>query len=119
MRRFASVALAGVLIASGSAQMLGAEPSMRTRPHANDLGIWKAYAPRGIHAELNNYDPMGLIGGALIHADCSLNWRDPDSKKLYCFSSGASLMSFQEWPKTNVREATEALEKLKADTPQF
>lgn len=119
MGRFASATIAVVLLAFGSAPMLGGEPNMRTKPHANAVGIWKAYAPRGIHGELNNYDPIGLISGALIHADCSINWRDPDNGKLYCFSSAASLLSFQNWPKANGLKASEAFEKLKASTPQF
>ena len=53
-----------------------------------------------------------------IHADCSLNWRDPDNGKLYCFSSAASLLSFQEWPKTNSRKANEAFERIKKEHPQ-
>jgi hypothetical protein len=94
-----------------------AEQNMRTSPDANSNGIWKAYVPRGMKAELNNYDPIGLIAGALIHADCSLNWRDPDNGKLYCFASAASLLSFQEWPKTNSRKASEALDKLTHPKP--
>ena len=94
-----------------------AEQNMRTSPDANSIGIWKAYVPRGMKAELNNYDPIGLIAGALIHADCSLNWRDPDNGKLYCFASAASLLSFQEWPKTNSRKASEALDKLTHPKP--
>jgi hypothetical protein len=88
------------------------EPSMRTRPDANSIGIWKAYVPHGVKGELDNYDPIGLIAGALIKADCSINWRDPDSGKLYCFASGTSLVYFQDWPKANIRKATEALDKL-------
>ena len=101
------------------APLLAAEPSMRTRPNANEVGIWKAYAPHGIHGELNNYDPIGLIAGALIHADCSINFRDPDNSKLYCFSSGASLLSFQNWPKTNGRKANEAFERMKKENLQY
>ena len=91
----------------------------RSRPDANSIGIWKAYVPRGMKAELNNYDPIGLIAGALIHADCSLNWRDPDNGKLYCFASAASLLSFQDWPKANSRKASDALERMKKEDPQY
>ena len=106
-------------LASGSAPMLAGESSMGTKPNANEVGIWKAYAPRGMKGELNNYDPIGLIAGALIHADCSLNWRDPDNGKLYCFSSSASLLSFQDWPKANSRKASDALERMKKEDPQY
>ena len=56
--------------------------------------------PHDVKGELDNYDPIGLVAGALIKADCSINWRDPDTGKLYCFSSGTSLVYFQDWPKT-------------------
>jgi len=125
MKRFAHFTtriFAAVLylsLASGSAPMLAGESSMGTKPNANEVGIWKAYAPRGMKGELNNYDPIGLIAGALIHADCSLNWRDPDNGKLYCFSSAASLLSFQDWPKANSRKASDALERMKKEDPQY
>ena len=90
---------------------------MGTKPNA-DEGIWKAYTPHGVHGALNNYDPIGLIAGALIHADCSINFRDPDNGKLYCFSSGASLLSFQRWPKANGRKANEAFERMKKEVRQ-
>jgi hypothetical protein len=115
------LAMAAILLlslASGSVLMHAGESSMKTKPNANEVGIWKAYSPRGMKGELNNYDPIGLIAGALIHADCSLNWRDPDNGKLYCFSSAASLLSFQEWPKTNSRKANEAFERIKKEHPQ-
>ena len=97
--------------------LLAVEPHMRDRPNANDVGIWKSYAARGLKGELNNYDPIGLIAGALIHADCSINWVDPDNGKIYCFASGTSLNYFQDWPKTYSRRAGEALEKMKKKHP--
>jgi hypothetical protein len=69
------LAMAAILLlslASGSVLMHAGESSMKTKPNANEVGIWKAYSPRGMKGELNNYDPIGLIAGALIHADCSL-----------------------------------------------
>jgi hypothetical protein len=64
-----------------------AEPNTRARPDANSIGIWKAVVPHSIKAELDNYDPIGLVAGALIKTDCAYNWRDPDDGKLYCFAS--------------------------------
>jgi len=126
MKRFAhfttgvfAVTVLYLSLASSSAPMLAGEPSMGTKPNAGEVGIWKAYAPRGMKGELNNYDPIGLIAGALIHADCSLNWRDPDNGKLYCFSSSASLLSFQDWPKANSRKASDALERMTKENPQY
>ena len=81
------------------------------------IGIWKAFVPHGVKGEFDSYDPVGLMAGALIKADCSLNWRDPDSGKLYCFASGTSQVYFQDWPKTNSRKAGEAYERLAHPKP--
>jgi hypothetical protein len=95
-----------------SAQAVAAEPDMRTRPDANSIGIWKSYVPHDVKGELDSYDPIGLIAGALIKTDCSINWRDPDTGKLYCFASGTSLVYFENWPHTYISRARETLEKL-------
>lgn len=92
-------------------------PSMSTRPDANSLGIWKAFVPHGVKGELDSYDPIGLIAGALIKADCSINWRDPNDGKLYCFASGTSLVYFQDWPQTYIHRAHDALDKLQPSKP--
>ena len=91
--------------------------SVPSGANANDVGIWKSYAPRGLKGEFNNYDPIGLISGALIQADCSINWVDPDDGKIYCFASGTSLNYFQDWPKSYSRRAGEALKKMKEEHP--
>ena len=63
-------------------------------------GIWKAVTPPAgsMHGEFGGNDPFGLAVGARIPADCSLNWVDPDSGKLYCFSSATSLVFFLDSP---------------------
>ena len=81
------------------------------------VGIWKAYVPHGVKGEFDSYDPVGLMAGALIKADCSLNWRDPDTGKLYCFASGTSQVYFQDWPKTNVRKARAGYDRLLGQKP--
>ena len=69
-------------------------------------GIWKAVVPaRKMHGEFDNFDPMGLAAGAMIPADCSLNWVSPDTGKLYCFVSGTSLVYFLQSPGTKLRDA--------------
>ena len=93
------------------------EPSMRTKPDANEVGIWKSYVPHGVRGEFDSYDPVGLMAGALIRADCSINWRDPDTGKLFCFSTGTSLNHFQDFPKANTKRAREGFERLQAERP--
>jgi hypothetical protein len=69
-------------------------------------GIWKAVVPPGaMHGEFDNDDPVGLVAGARIRADCSINWVDPDGGKLYCFSSATSLVFFLDAPHAYLERA--------------
>jgi hypothetical protein len=117
MMRIANVALAELFIVFSATPMLGAEPSMRNRPHANHMGIWKSYSPKGLRGEFHNYDPVGLMAGALIHTDCSINFTDADTHKTYCFNSATSQTYFANWPKTYAAKAAAALQKMKDETP--
>jgi YHS domain-containing protein len=58
-----------------------------------------------MHGEFENNDPIGLAAGVKIPADCSLNWKDPDSGKLYCFSSATSLVYFLNAPQSYISRA--------------
>ena len=107
------LAIIGTLIAS-TATRAGESGALAARHEG--IGFWKAYTPQGFKGELDSYDPIGLIGGALIKADCSINWRDQDGK-LYCFASGTSLVYFQDLPKANIRKASEAFERLTPPKP--
>lgn len=82
-------------------------------------GIWKAAVPPGrMKGQFASHDPIGLAAGALIKADCSINWRHPDTGKLYCFSSGTSLVSFLSWPNANIKRASKGWVRLsKSDAP--
>ena len=111
------VVLAVLSLALTATTMFAAEPSMRTRPHANELGIWKSYSPKGLRGEFHNYDPVGLMAGALIHTDCSINYTDPDTRKTYCFNSATSQLYFANWPKTYADKAAKALQKMKEEAP--
>ena len=91
------------------------DPAARAARH-DGIGFWKAYTPQGVKGEFDDYDPVGLMGGALIKADCSINWRSEDGS-LYCFASAMSLVYFQDLPKTNIRKAAEAYERLTRPKP--
>jgi hypothetical protein len=68
-------------------------------------GIWKAVVPPStMHGEFSNEDPVGLAAGKHIKADCSLNWVADDGK-LYCFTTGTSLIFFEESPQAYIRAA--------------
>ena len=79
----------------------------------HDEGIWKAAVPpKPMKGEFDDFDPLGVAVGAKIKADCSLNWINPDDGKLYCFSSGTSLVYFLDEPQANLRRARAGWRKL-------
>jgi hypothetical protein len=115
--RILGLATASLTTLAASTAPQAVEPSMRTKPDANEVGIWKSYVPRGVRGEFDSHDPVGLMAGTLIRADCSINWRDPDTGKLFCFSTGTSLNYFQDFPKANTKRAREGFERLQAERP--
>lgn len=103
---FATLLLLCVSSAVVAAGDTGA-PEVRTAPARREgTGIWKAAVPPAhMKAEFDGHDPLGLAAGVKIKADCSLNWINPDTRKLYCFSSATSQSIFQDWPKANIERA--------------
>jgi hypothetical protein len=68
-------------------------------------GIWKAVVPpTAMRGEFGNEDPVGLAAGKHIKTDCSMNWVGDDGK-LYCFTTGTSLVFFEESPQAYIRAA--------------
>lgn len=103
------VTLAVGFVAAGSATAAGPEHLAAKRGD----GIWKsAVPPGGMKGEFNNLDPIGLAAGVAIKADCSLNWIDPDDRKMYCFNSATAVEYFRRWPKANIRRARAAWEAM-------
>lgn len=45
--------------------------------------------------------------------DCSVNWKDPESGKTYCFSNEQTKMLFLQDPEENIQKAEEAFAKLR------
>jgi hypothetical protein len=104
-------AIVGVSLGLSMTSIL-AEESAAQKSQADNTGVWKYHVPnKNVKGELDNYDPIGLIAGALIKTDCSYNWRD-EAGKLYCFATPTSLGYFENWPKTNIERATEAWHRL-------
>lgn len=108
---FAILAYAAPVLAEGKSL---STKEVRTAPaRYQGLGIWKAAVPpKDMKAEFDGHDPIGLATGAKIKADCSLNWIDPDTGKLYCFSSATSQSYFQDWPKSNIERAAKGWRSL-------
>jgi hypothetical protein len=93
-----SLALCAVLYAAGT----GAFAEDGSAP----VGIWKAVVPpTAMHGEFANEDPVGLAAGKHIKTDCSMNWVSGDDGKLYCFTTGTSLLFFEEAPQAYIRAA--------------
>jgi hypothetical protein len=76
-------------------------------PDAAHAGIWKAAVPPegSMRGEFDSNDPIGVTAGVRIAADCSINWVDPDDRRLYCFSSATSLVYFLDDPQNFLRRA--------------
>jgi hypothetical protein len=104
-----------VLLAAVSVAAFGAAHGQPPNPAAGHSGgIWKAAVPpKPMKGEFDDFDPLGIAAGARIKADCSLNWTDPDDGKLYCFSSGTSLVYFLDKPQANLRRARASWRKLR------
>jgi hypothetical protein len=79
-----------------------------------EKGIWKwVVPPVKMKGAFDDNDPLGVIAGKKIPADCSINWTDPDTHKLYCFSSATSLVYFLYAPQTNIARAEKSWQQLK------
>ncbi len=104
--------------ASAHAQAPHGTPGLAlTRGHP--VGIWKAAIPlKPMNGEFSDFDPVGLAAGALIKADCSLNWTNPDDGRLYCFASGTSLEFFLEQPQLYIERAAAAFVSLGSRGPR-
>jgi hypothetical protein len=70
-------------------------------------GMWDIGRPHPMQGkgEFGGHDAIGIVAGSLIPTDCSLYWKDPDTHKILCFSSQASLVYFLEAPKDNTVRA--------------
>ncbi|HET9107473.1 MAG TPA: hypothetical protein VFN79_09815 [Steroidobacteraceae bacterium] len=84
------------------------------RAMAEHKGIWKwVVPPVKMHGAFDDHDPIGLVAGKLIPADCAFNWTDPDTHQLYCFTSATSLVYFLNSPQTYLPEAQKRWQALK------
>jgi hypothetical protein len=98
-RLIGCLALCGALIAANPSAFAADVPAPTSG------GIWKAVVPpKTMHGEFGNEDPVGLAAGKHIKADCSLNWTADDGK-LYCFTTGTSLLFFEQSPSSYIRQA--------------
>ncbi|MGH6817679.1 MAG: hypothetical protein ACREC1_02775 [Methylovirgula sp.] len=78
-----------------------------------ERGIWKwVVPPVKMKGAFDNNDPIGVIAGKKIPADCSINWADPDTHRLFCFSTATSLVYFLDAPKDYTEKAEKAWHQM-------
>ena len=83
-------------------------------------GIWKSVVPPvKMKGGFQDHDPIGLVAGKLIPADCSINWIDPDTHKLYCFTSATSLVFFLDSPQEYLSKAEKNWRALKGEGRRY
>jgi len=91
-----------------------AGPAAAMKARAEHDGIWKwVVPPVRMKGAFDDHDPIGLVAGKLIPADCAFNWTDPDTHQLYCFTSATSLAYFLDSPQTYLPEAQRNWQALK------
>lgn len=96
-----------------------ADAAVATKAMAEHPGMWKwVVPPVKMNGAFDDHDPIGLVAGKLIPADCAFNWTDPDTHKLYCFTSATSLVFFLDSPQTYIPEAEKNWRALKGKLPK-
>ena len=102
-------ASAGATLPASNAESAAARTAM-----AEHQGIWKwVVPPVRMNGMFDDHDPIGLVAGKLIPADCAFNWTDPDTHRLICFTTATSLEFFLSSPQTYLVEAQKNWRTLK------
>jgi hypothetical protein len=122
----AALALAGTFFLGGAALAQGVAPSAPEDDNANSAAamqdtvndpriggpkgtwdMWDIGRPHPMKGKgaFGDHDPIGIAAGKLIPTDCSLYWADPDTHRILCFGSQASLLYFLSAPKANEARA--------------
>lgn len=114
MTAYAQDAKPGAAPRHSSAQSAAAGKSL-----GEHKGIWKwVVPPVKMKGAFDDHDPIGLVAGKLIPADCAFNWTDPDTHKLYCFTTATSLVYFLDSPQTYLAEAAKNWRALRGKLSQ-
>ncbi|MHB1871532.1 MAG: hypothetical protein ACYCT1_11855 [Steroidobacteraceae bacterium] len=93
---------------------LSAESAAARTAMAEHKGIWKwVVPPVRMNGMFDDHDPIGLVAGKLIPADCAFNWTDPDTHRLICFTTATSLEYFLGSPRTYLVAAEKNWRALK------
>jgi hypothetical protein len=91
------------------------DPRILDQQPGHSWGMWDIGRPHPLQGKgvFGDHDPIGVAAGKLIPTDCSVNWIDPDTHKIFCFGSQASLVYFLAAPKANEARAEKAWRALK------
>jgi hypothetical protein len=91
------------------------DPRIAAQRPGRSWGMWDIGRPHPLQGTgaFDDHDPIGVAAGKLIPSDCSVNWIDPDTHKVFCFGSQASLVYFLTAPKRNEARAAKAWRALK------
>ncbi len=91
------------------------DPRIVDQRPGRSWGMWDMGRPHPLQGTgaFDDHDPIGVAAGKLIPSDCSVNWIDPDTRKVFCFGSQASLVYFLAAPKRNEARAEKAWRTLK------
>jgi hypothetical protein len=91
------------------------DPRIVDQQPGRSWGMWDIGRPHPLQGQgvFESHDPIGVAAGKLIPTDCSVNWSDPDTHKIFCFGSQASLVYFLAAPKSNEARAAKAWRTLK------
>jgi hypothetical protein len=86
------------------------DPRIAGQQPGRSWGMWDIGRPHPLQGKgaFDDHDPIGVAAGKLIPSDCSVNWIDPDTHKVFCFGSQASLVYFLAAPKRNEARAEKA-----------
>jgi hypothetical protein len=86
----------------------------KSQKGGSDWGMWDIGRPHPMQGkgEFGDHDAIGIAAGKLIPTDCSVYWDDPDTHKILCFSTQASLVYFLAAPKTNEARAAKRWQEM-------
>jgi hypothetical protein len=60
--------------------------------------------------EFDMYDAMSLAQGKRVETDCSINWKNPEDDKVYCFANARNQFMFKQNAKAFVPRAQQTFE---------
>lgn len=76
----------------------------------------EAFAAAPANAEFAGWCAQNLVNGKQVATDCSINWTDEKTHKLYCFASNGLKTEWAKNTEENVKKALEHYTNLSKGT---